>query len=131
MIAALIVGLLACAALAFVAQPIVAGPRREPDDVSQALQEADERKRAALLAILDIEEERDVGKLSTADFELLRTQYERQALAALHELDALAAEEEGSDELENEIARMRAEITCSDCGAIRTTTVCSNCGATS
>jgi hypothetical protein len=129
MIAAVIVGLLACAALAFVAQPIIAGPRREPDDVSRALQEADERKRAALLAILDIEEERDVGKQSVTDFEVLRAQYERQALTALHEVDNLTVEEEGSDELENEIARMRAEITCPNCGAVRTGTVCSRCGA--
>jgi hypothetical protein len=126
-----VIALLAFAAGVYVARPLLAGPRREPEDVSRLIEEAEERKHVALTAILDVEEEHEVGKLAAADFEVLRTQYEADALAALRELDALVAQGEATDELEAEIARMRAGLTCPDCGAIRTSTVCSSCGASS
>jgi hypothetical protein len=124
-----IVALLAVVALAYVAAPLRRGPRRSFPDTSEEVARIGERKAAALTAILDIEEERDVGKLSVRDFELLRDQYEREALTALHELDAIQASELGDEELEAEIAAARARMVCPSCGRPSPTGGrCSRCG---
>jgi hypothetical protein len=126
----LIVALLAIAALVYVSGPI-RHPRPALDDDLQT-SDAEDRKVAALTAILDLETERDVGKLSETDFAELRTDYERDALAALAELDA-ADEVSDTDPLEREIAALRRSLSaerCSNCGAVRPGgTTCSRCGA--
>jgi hypothetical protein len=123
------VALLAVAALAYVAAPLRRGPRRSFPDKSEEVARIGERKAAALTAILDIEEERDVGKLSVRDFELLRDQYEREALTALHELDAIQASELGDEELEAEIAAARTRMVCPSCGRPSPTGGrCTRCG---
>lgn len=48
-------------------------------------------KQALLLALKDLEAERDSGKLSSEDFSQLNAQYRARALAVLRELDALLA----------------------------------------
>jgi hypothetical protein len=111
-----IVALLALAALAYVAAPLRRGPRRAFPHRSGEVARIGERKAAALTAILDLEEERDVGKLSEQDFRLLRDQYEKEALAALRELDALQSSELGDEALEAEIAAARARMVCPSCG---------------
>jgi DNA repair exonuclease SbcCD ATPase subunit len=112
-----VVALVVLAAAAFVAAPLLRGPRLERwDDPSQA--NAAARKQAALSALLDLEEERSVDKLSDADFELLRAAYEAEALAALRELDALGRAEP-DDPLEAEIAELRQRFACPVCGRAR------------
>ena len=118
MIPALIVGLLALVALAYVATPL-RRPPHAPEDLGRE-GELQDRKQQALLAILDLESERDVGKLSQTDFEDLRMTYESEALAALSELDHVAAW--GGDRLEREIAAARANLDpdlCPTCGGSR------------
>ena len=110
MIGAIVVAALACAALAFVAAPL-----RARDDVvgdeSPEKAELLDRKRAALTAILDMEDERDAGKLSPGDFAALRSEYEADAADALMGLDALReSSATGDDELEAEIAAIRARL---------------------
>jgi hypothetical protein len=110
-ISALVVVGLACVALAYVAVPL-RDDRAEPraDDSDDAA-ELVGRKRAALVAILDMEDERDAGKLSNADFAALRTEYEAEAATALVELDALRASGRPVEEsLEAEIAAIRARL---------------------
>ena len=125
MIAALLIALIACAALAYAAAPLKGGPRREEPDPSQLLEDAESRKLAALTAIVDIENERDIGKLSEPDFNELRRYYEVQALAALAELDSLRTD----DPVEEEIAAMKARLTCPSCGALRRVNqACPRCG---
>jgi hypothetical protein len=124
-----IVVLLAVAALVYVTAPLRRGPRRAFPDKSDDVARIGERKAAALTAIIDLEEERDVGKLSVRDFDLLRDQYEREALTALHELDAIQASELGDEELEAEIAAARARLMCPSCGRPSPTGgPCSRCG---
>jgi hypothetical protein len=124
-----IVALVAVAALAYVAVPLRRGPRRAFPGASDAVERIGERKAAALTAIIDLEEERDVGKLSEPDFELLREQYEREALRALQELDAIQATELSDEELEAEIAAARARMVCPSCGRVSPTGGrCSRCG---
>lgn len=129
MIPGLIIALLAVLALVY-----VTGPVRKPDAIEEdaAPPEAETTKIAALTAILDLESERDVGKLSETDLVELRTTYEREALAALAELDA--AQDLGvEDPLEREIAAMRERLSaerCPRCGAHRQVgTTCTRCGA--
>lgn len=130
MIGAIIVAMLVFAALAFVAQPLRRGPRSDEATLSDAIEEAGARKRSALIAILDMEEERALGKLSETDFRVLRAQYEAEAVAALKELDA-AQRDTGDAELEKEIARIKETLVCPSCGALTPEgSRCTACGAT-
>lgn len=140
MTTALVVAALACAALAYVAAPL--RDRDEPalpdgDDAGELVG----RKRAALTAILDMEDERDAGKLSREDFAALRNEYEAEAAAALLELDALRASGSPVDEgLEEEIAAIRQRLAtsrersdvepCPSCGTPRAPgRACEQCGS--
>lgn len=130
MIPGMIVAVLAVLALIYVSAP-VRHPRPDADD-DQATPEAEARKVAALSAILDLESERDMGKLAEADFDELRSTYEHDALLALAELDAAEALP-ATDPLEREIAAMRERLRagrCPKCGADRAPgATCSRCGA--
>ena len=128
MIAVILVGLLAAVALGFVMEPLRSGARRDEDEESALVEDAAARKRAALVAIVDMENEHTAGKLSEEDLNSLRSRYELEALQALRDLDAFAARDE-DDELESEIADMRARLTCPSCGELRTPgTPCPACG---
>lgn len=129
MIYAFVIAALAVAALAFVAAPI---RRKDEATVADPSVELEEQKVVALTAILDLESERDVGKLSEEDFVELRAVYETQALDALHRLDGVV--DEGTDPLEAEIAHVRSRLSasrCPECGAPRRpgTDACPRCGA--
>jgi hypothetical protein len=113
----------------FISIPLMRGGRQEVDSVSIRLEEAGARKEAALGSLVDIENERLIGKLSTGDFEILRDEYEAEALAALKELDAIEQGEADDDELEAEIAAIRARMECPECGGPRVPgEACSKCG---
>ena len=134
MILIVLVALLACAALAYVALPL--GRRRRAEKEPSAEGELDARKTTALSAIVDLENERLVGKLSEEDFDVLRAQYEAEALQALTELDAVRAAsggDAGTDDssLEAEIAEMRRRLACPRCGSLRTPEgTCAQCQTT-
>lgn len=125
-----LVAILALGALVYVIAPLRSGPRTTAAERDQLVEEAEERKRAALVAIVDVDFEHQVDKLSTEDHRVLRTQYEVEALTALRELDELGIASQGSDDpLEAEIAAMRDAMTCPSCGAIRPrATRCPACG---
>jgi hypothetical protein len=114
---------------AYVSRPVLRGVRKESDALSLRLEEAGARKQSALASLVDIENERLIGKLSTRDFELLRDEYEADALAALKELDAIEQGEADDEELEAEIAAIRARMECPECGGLRVPgEACSKCG---
>lgn len=125
MIGAAIVALLALAALVYVARPLTS---RRPA-LAPAADEAAADRRAALEAILDLEDERDAGKLSSDDFESLRGDYERRAVAAMRAA-RLSDSATADDATEAEIAALREEMRCPRCNALRMPGVaCSRCGA--
>jgi hypothetical protein len=132
----LVVAILALIALVWILDPLRRGRAEDVDTAPDHLQDAVAQKEIALTAMVDIENERDLGKLSDADFEILRAEYEREALIALR---ALEGANNGADaELEAEIAAMRARlgstsrIPCPDCGTPRTLGgPCPSCGSTS
>jgi hypothetical protein len=143
-ITAFVIAVLACGALAYVSVPLRSGAGTPPEE-SFEKQELESKKRVALTAILDIEDERDMGKLSGEDFAVLRSEYETEAVAALVELDTLRGESgaEPGDDLEAEIAAIRdrlagarghssggALLACPSCGAPRVPgRACKSCGA--
>lgn len=123
-----LIALLAAGALAWSLAPLRSGPVRARPARTRLLEEAEGRKRAALAGIVDLEEEHALGKLGAEDLEALRAAYEAEALLALRELDALRRADD--DALEEEIARLRAELACPSCGALRLPgEVCGSCGA--
>ena len=129
MIEIAIVGLAALAILFWVVVPMLRGARLVRH--SPAPQAAADRKSIALTAIVDLEEERALGKLAAPDFESLRANYEAEALAALRELTTVSSSPPPSDEeLEAEIAEMRATLACPRCGRpLGAARSCSQCGA--
>jgi hypothetical protein len=128
MMAGIAVALLVVALLYYVTQPLRTRSVDGPDARASLRDELAARKRAALVGILDIESEREAGKLSDEDFGILRREYEAEAIGALRGLEAdLPA---ADDELEAEIAALRAELICSECGAPkRRAARCARCGA--
>lgn len=130
MIPILLIAALGIAVLTWVALPLRRGPVVDEPLPSQRLEEANAKKRAALLAIVDIENERATGKLSQTDFVALRSEYEAKALLALREADALRDSTFDDDELENEIAAIRERLRCPNCGAARRPgEPCKRCGS--
>lgn len=131
MTAAIIVAALAVGAIAYIVAPIGRWHRDVEESSSET--EAEEKKRVALIGILDLEEERDGGKLSEAEFIDLRARYERDALAALQELDKIAPAATAEEQLEREIAAARAKLSCGTCGAPRVDegVPCASCGSSS
>ena len=129
MSAGLIVAVLAVAALVYIVRPL--GRDRAAFVDSDETSAADARKRVALTGILDLEEERDSGKLSAPEFATLRARYEQDAIAALRESEAEAGEQNIGARLEDEIARARDMLRCSTCGAPRDADAlrCPSCGS--
>jgi rubrerythrin len=130
LIAALVVTLGALSLLAWVLAPLLRGPVAETGQRSQLIEDAEGRKRAALYALIDIEEEAEIGKLSPADLEVLRNRYEHDAMDALRRLDELNDVATGApDDLESEIARLKQQMRCPNCGATRPPQqACPRCG---
>jgi tRNA(Ile2) C34 agmatinyltransferase TiaS len=125
-----IVVVIALAAAAFVAAPLRRGVPVTGGDAR--LEDLYARKRSALEALIDIESEHAVGKLSDADYEGSKATHESEALAILDEIDAYG-DTSSRDELEGEIQAVRARLergTCPRCGAARPPgSRCRRCGA--
>lgn len=127
----IVVLLASIAAALYVARPLLRGPRLELD-VRSSRTEAEERRDSALAGLDDLEFDREAGKLSDADFEHLRSTYEAEAAAALHDLDELAPapDADAPDPVEAEIAAVRRALRCPNCGAPRARGKrCARCGA--
>jgi hypothetical protein len=125
----LVVGLLALGALAYVVAPLRRPMEEGTGEEPLAVLEAQERKTRALTAILDVQEEAEVGKLTADDYTALRGDYEREAVLAIEELDRLNAAPGADDPLEAEVAEMRKRLACPSCGAPRAAGgTCSRCG---
>ncbi len=93
MIPVLVVAIVALTVLAWVALPLRRGPRSDAPLPSLELEEAEADKRSALVAIVDIENEHAVGKLSRPDLDALKAEYEARALKALRRAEALREEQ--------------------------------------
>ncbi len=75
---------LALAVLSLVLQPLLR-PRPSADQGHEPLDPEETPKGIALAALKEIEFDRETGKLSDADYELLKTRYTAEAVAALRD----------------------------------------------
>jgi hypothetical protein len=130
---ALIVGtLLAVGALAFVLYPLFfTPPRPAPQRRSTARTSPRDE---AVLALREIEFDRETGKLSDADYLELKTRYTKQAIEAMRResiAGAVAPASAADDEIEMAVRAYRAEhVPCPTCGPRPEpdAAFCSNCG---
>lgn len=136
MIGALIAGtLLAVGALAFVLYPLFFAPAR-PAPMRRSPAARVSQRDEAVLALREIEFDRETGKLSDADYLELKTRYTRQAIDAMRResrAGAVATEpvSEADDEIEAAVRAYRAEhVPCPACGPRPEpdAAFCSNCG---
>jgi hypothetical protein len=83
-----LVGALAIAALVLwlVFEPVLGLPRESPDFLEPEAPE-ETRRGTALLALKEIEFDRETGKLSDRDYDLLKARYSAEALSAIAEED--------------------------------------------
>ena len=129
MIGTLVVVLIALALLYYVAAPLRRPTGPAPSIRPHSDPGADAAKRSALEALVEIEEERAMGKLTDPDFAAIRARYEAVAVEAIERVDrAGAGTEDGA--LEEEIAAVRSQLQCPACGAMRGDSEhCPRCGA--
>ena len=132
---ALIIGtLLAVGALAYVLYPLMVGPvpnRRVAPAVAPTAKAAEHE---AVVALREIEFDRETGKLSDADYAELKSRYTARALQAMRAGDAardLAAAASPDDAIEAAVAAFRERMrSCPSCGPRPEpdAVYCSNCG---
>jgi hypothetical protein len=84
-VAAALVGVVA---LWLVLRPLL-GPPTAPDSVEEPAEQDETPKGVALLALKEIEFDRETGKLSDADYQYLKDKYTAEALEALRNEDGL------------------------------------------
>lgn len=117
----------AFAALALVLEPLVRGRQRlaagDVDDEDfdfSSVEESESPKIQALLAIKEIEFDRETGKLSDEDYASLKTTYQRAALAAIEAEEMSEAHGIGGDSV----------AVCPSCGPRPESSAafCSDCG---
>jgi len=88
-----LLGALAIAALVLwlVFEPVLGLPRKSPEILKPEAPE-ETRRGTALLALKEIEFDRETGKLSDRDYDLLKARYSAEALSAIAEEEAVASE---------------------------------------
>jgi hypothetical protein len=146
MIALIIGTLLAIGAMGWVLAPLFRGDAGVPiGPVSSARSDITARRERAVEALREIEFDRATGKLSDADYDMLKARYTRQAVSAMRSESGAAAVDES--EIEAAIRRAREAqasvpscavhgrrpepdaIYCSECGRFLGG-ACAHCGAT-
>lgn len=136
------VTLVSAAVIIFIVQPVVKGLHASLEREDDELTDTEARKRVALLALRDVEYDFLAGKLDEEDYRAMKSELTAEALAAL-EADEAARAEVGvavtefsvTEDLESEIARIRAHIrsglVCASCGYTNDegSRFCSSCGS--
>ena len=121
-----LVGALAIAALVLwlVFEPVLGLPRESPELLEPEAPE-ETRRGSALLALKEIEFDRETGKLSDRDYDMLKARYSAEALTAIAEEDSPA------QPVDPAIPAIPAEmLSCASCGPRPEpdAVYCSNCG---
>ena len=119
-----LVGALAIAALVLwlVFEPVLGLPRESPELLEPEAPE-ETRRGTALLALKEIEFDRETGKLSDRDYDLLKARYSAEALSAIAEEDSNAPPAPAA-------LPAAAMLSCAFCGPRpeADAVYCSNCG---
>jgi hypothetical protein len=134
MLALAIGTLLVVAALAYVLYPLVFGqasPTARPTLARRAVRTPDGGE-DAIVALREIEFDRATGKLSDADYAVLKVRYTQRALDAMRASGSAAADAPVDDAVEAAVLAIRARLrSCARCGPRPEPDAiyCSNCGA--
>lgn len=140
--------LLAGAIVYFVLQPLLTGRRAPMEQADEEMTDAEAKRRVTLLALRDVEYDRETGKLDDEDYRALKRELSTEALEALsaerterRARDAGPANGSASGggtrvlDLEAEIRRVRKGLetgaTCRSCGHVNPggSRFCSSCGS--
>lgn len=125
--------LLTVAVIVFVMYPIVTNRAAPVSSDDHETSESEAKRRVALLALRDVEYDREMGKLDEEDYRSLRREISAEALAAIEAVER--SREPVMDPVEEEIARARAGLergtACASCGHVNAegSRFCSSCGA--
>lgn len=138
------IALLIIACVAVVAYPFFANGEQDdvalPASTDPVVENMIVTRDATYAAIKELEFDHAMGKLSDADYKMMRARYETKAVAILQQLDELhKARGNGKrahvsdDDLEQEVLRLRREtkaLTCPKCGTPHSTAdaFCAKCG---
>ena len=138
--------LVAAGVILFVMLPVLRGDWATMERSDDEVTEVDARKQAALRGLRDAEYDYHSGKIDQEDYQVLKSDLARQALAAMEEEESSPghAADEGTptdgasdadgDRLEVEIARVRKGMaegrTCPGCGHlnVKKSRFCTGCG---
>jgi len=133
--------LFAGAVVFFVLQPMLAGRSAPVGRDDEEMTDAEARRRVTLLALRDVEYDRETGKLDDVDYRALRKELSVEALDAIRvekqERTVRSAGASGGTtvlNLEDEIRRVRQGLrsgrTCAGCGHLNraASRFCSGCG---
>lgn len=82
------------------------GPSARDEEIDRLIEE----KTASYRAMLDLEFDHNLGKVSDPDYAIMRRQHELEAIAILEQLDATSSNEALIDVLEMEIATAKKRL---------------------
>ena len=98
--------LIAGVIITFIAIPLFSSSRPQDSDEPIALETLLSQRDAAYDALRDLDFDFQTGKLSQVDYDALREKYKSRAALILQQIDA--AQKQQSEDLEQEIAQVRA-----------------------
>jgi hypothetical protein len=132
--AAALVGM---AALWLVLRPLL-GPPRLPDPVREPIDPEETPRGVALLALKEIEFDRETGKLSDADYQYLKDKYTSEALVAIRNEEGAAVPDDVEAVIAHRVRALRSAVAtappdapaCPSCGPRpeEDAVYCSTCG---
>jgi hypothetical protein len=119
-VAAALVGVVA---LWLVLRPLL-GPPAPPDLVEEPVEQEETPKGVALLALKEIEFDRETGKLSDADYQYLKDKYTAEALEALRAEDGAGVPDDVEALIAHRVRALRSAAATAPPGA----PACPSCG---
>jgi hypothetical protein len=119
-VAAVLVGM---AALWLVLRPFL-GEGVAPEPIEEPVMPEETRKGVALLALKEIEFDREMGKLSEADYQYLKDKYTAEALEALRDDEGARAPDDVEALIAHRVRTLRSAAATAPPGA----PVCPSCG---
>ncbi len=104
----IVIAILVVLVIGFIAYPLFTVRHEQAAPAANALDSLIAQRDSAYDAIRDLDFDFQLGKLSQADYELLREKYKARAALALQQIDQLAGSTGAGERIEEEVARLRA-----------------------
>lgn len=104
----IVIAIIVVLVIGFIAYPLFTVPHEPVTPAANALDSLIAQRDSAYDAIRDLDFDFQLGKLSQADYDLLREKYKARAALALQQIDQLAGSTGAGERIEEEVARLRA-----------------------